>query len=255
MNLGTHVHYTKTSKSSYSAKPDYAWGGCGGHFPKWPLSHKLRGAEPSISTLYNFLWGVDFRKSIAKCTRPFYPTLWTPFYKMAAISKVLRSISVTKRRRAFNVDSMHRFCGAKISEKVLPNVSHHSIRHCERRFTKWRPFPKYYSQSQKLRGAERSMLTLCIGFVGRRFQKKYCQIHHHIVSAILEAIFQKNGGLFQSNTSYLWKHETDNRHSGVYHFSGILFRLHIATYITQWRAQFIWLLWQFVINNTWYNGC
>ena len=52
MKLGTHVHSTKTSKSSYSAKPDYAWGGCGGHFPKWPLSQKLRGAEPTISTLY-----------------------------------------------------------------------------------------------------------------------------------------------------------------------------------------------------------
>ena len=63
MKLGTHVDYTKTSKVSYSAKPDYAWGGCcgccccggcggcGGHFPKWPQSQKLRGAEPSISTL------------------------------------------------------------------------------------------------------------------------------------------------------------------------------------------------------------
>ena len=44
MKLSTHVHYTKTSKFSYSAKPDYAWGGCGGHFPKWPLSQKLRRA-------------------------------------------------------------------------------------------------------------------------------------------------------------------------------------------------------------------
>ena len=32
--------------------PDYAWDGCGGHFPKWPLSQKLRGTAPSISTLY-----------------------------------------------------------------------------------------------------------------------------------------------------------------------------------------------------------
>ena len=35
------------------------------------------------------------------------------------------------------------------------------------------------------------MLNLCIGCVGRRFQKKYCQIHHAIISAILEAIFPK----------------------------------------------------------------
>ena len=47
------------------------------------------------------------------------------------------------------------------------------------------------------------MLTIDIGFVGRRFQKKYCQIHHAIISAILEAIFQKMAAFFQSNTSYL----------------------------------------------------
>ena len=64
--------------------------------------------------------------------------------------------------------------------------------------------------SQNLRGAEPPMLTLCIGFVGRRFQTKYCQIHHAIISAILEAIFQKMAAFFQSNTCYLWKHETDN---------------------------------------------
>ena len=116
---------------------------------------------------------------------------------MAAISKVLRSISETKRRRAFNVDSMYRFCGALISDKLLANLSHHSIPRCETHFTKWRPFPKYYSLSQKLRGAERSMLTLCIGFVGRRFPKKYCQIHHAIISAILEAIFQKMAAFFK----------------------------------------------------------
>ena len=33
------------------------------------------------------------------------------------------------------------------------------------------------------------MLTLCIGFVGRIFHKKYCEIHHAIIFAILEAIF------------------------------------------------------------------
>ena len=42
--------------------------------------------------------------------------------------------------------------------------------------------------SQKLRGAEPSISTLCLGFVGRGFQKKYCRIHHAIVSTILEAI-------------------------------------------------------------------
>ena len=51
-------------------------------------------------------------------------------------------------------------------------------------------FPKW-PLSQKLRGAEPSTLTVYIGFVGRRFRKKYCRIHHANVSAILEAILQK----------------------------------------------------------------
>ena len=116
---------------------------------------------------------------------------------MAAISKVLWSISETKRRRAFNVDSMYRFCGALISEKLLLNVSHHSIRHCETHFYKMAAISKVIRLSQNLRGTEPPMLTLCIGFVGRRFQKKYCQIHHAIISAILEAIFQKMAAFFK----------------------------------------------------------
>ena len=39
------------------------------------------------------------------------------------------SISDTKRRRAFKFDSMSRFCGAWISEKVLPNTPCHCIHH------------------------------------------------------------------------------------------------------------------------------
>ena len=35
-----------------------------------------------------------------------------------------------------------------------------------------------------------------IGFVGRRFQKKYCRIHNVIVSAILEAILQNMATIF-----------------------------------------------------------
>ena len=45
--------------------------------------------------------------------------------------------------------------------------------------------------SQKLRGAEPSISTLCLCFVGRGFQKKYCRIHHAIVSIILEAELKK----------------------------------------------------------------
>ena len=40
-----------------------------------------------------------------------------------------KSISETKRRIAFNVDSIYRFCGAYNPEKVLPNTSCQCIRH------------------------------------------------------------------------------------------------------------------------------
>ena len=50
---------------------------------------------------------------------------------------------------------------------------------------------RYVTISQKLRGVEPSLSTLYIGFLGRRFQKKYCRIHNVIVSAILEAIYAK----------------------------------------------------------------
>ena len=42
----------------------------------------------------------------------------------------------------FLLYNLYRFCEAKISEKVLANVPHHSIRNCVSHFTKWRPFPK-----------------------------------------------------------------------------------------------------------------
>ena len=39
-----------------------------------------------------------------------------------------------------------------------------------------------------------------LGFVGRRFQKKYCQMYYTILSDMVKPILQ-NGGHFQSNTS------------------------------------------------------
>ena len=50
--------------------------------------------------------------------------------------------------------------------------------------------------SKKLTGAEPSISTLCLGFVWRRFQKKYCRMQHAIVSAMLKVI-QKHGGNFK----------------------------------------------------------
>ena len=137
MKLGTAVHHTNSSKFSYSAKPDFPCGGCGGHFEKWPLCHH---------------------------------------------------ISETKRRRAIIVDSIHRLSGACISEKVLPNTSCHYTRHFAVHLSKMAAIFEVIPLSQKLRGAEPPISTLCLGFVGCRFYKKYCRIHHAIVSTILEAI-------------------------------------------------------------------
>ena len=69
--------------------------------------------------------------------------------------------------------------------------------------------------AQNLRGAEPPMLTLCIGIVGRRFQKKYCQIHHAIIYAILEAIFKKGRPFFKV-IRVIFENMRVNRHTGVY---------------------------------------
>ena len=42
------------------------------------------------------------------------------------------------------------------------------------------------------------MLTLSIGFVGRRFHKSYCQMYHAILTDIVKPILQ-NGGHVLSN--------------------------------------------------------
>ena len=123
MKLGTHVHYTKTSKFSYSAKPGYVWGGCGGHFPKWPLSQKLIGAEPSTLTVYIGFVRRRFQKKYCKCTTPLYLTLWKPFYKMAAISKVIRLSQKLRGTEPSMLTLYTGFVGCRIQKKVLPNTS------------------------------------------------------------------------------------------------------------------------------------
>ena len=136
MKLGAHVHYTKTSKFSYSAKPDYDWGGCGGHFGKWPLSQKLRGAEPSTLTVYIGFVRRRFQKKYCKLYHTTLFDILKAILQNGGHFQSSTSISETKRRRAFNVDSIYRFCGAYIPEKVLPNPSCQCIRHFGGHFTK-----------------------------------------------------------------------------------------------------------------------
>ena len=60
----------------------------------------------------------------------------------------------------------------------------------------WRPFEKnggHLQRNKSILETKRrraSIVTLCLGFVGRRFQRMYCRIHHAIASTILEAILK-----------------------------------------------------------------
>ena len=76
------------------------------------------------------------------------------------------SISETKRRRAFNFDSMSRFYEAWISEKVLPNTPCHCIHHFGGDLRNMAAISKVVRLSQKLRDTEPLISTLCLGSVG-----------------------------------------------------------------------------------------
>ena len=128
MKFGTRVHYTKTSKLSYSAKPDSACGGFGGHFPKWLLSQKLRGVVPSTLTLYIGFVRRRFQKKYCQMYRTTLSDIMKAILQNGGHFQGNTSISEAQRSRTFNVDAMYRFCGAYIPEKVFPNTSCHCIR-------------------------------------------------------------------------------------------------------------------------------
>ena len=130
MKLGTHVHVTKTSKFSYSAKPGYVWGGCGGHFPKWPLSQKLRGAEPSTLTVRR-----RFQKKYCEMYHTTLSDIVKAILQNGGHFPSNTSISETKRHRAFNVDSIQVLWDVE-SRKSMPNISCQRIRHIGGHFTK-----------------------------------------------------------------------------------------------------------------------
>ena len=82
------------------------------------------------------------------------------------------SISETKRRRAFHFDSMSRFCGAWISEKVFPNTPCHCIHHFGCDLKKMAAISKVVRLSEKLRDTELSISTLRLGSVWCRLEEK-----------------------------------------------------------------------------------
>ena len=98
----TNVHCTKTSTFSYSVKPYYAWGGCGGHFSKWPLSQKIRGTEPSMSTLVYGFVGRRFQKKYCRIHHHIVSVTLEAILKNGGHFQSITSISETKRSRAFN---------------------------------------------------------------------------------------------------------------------------------------------------------
>ena len=87
------------------------------------------------------------------------------------------SIAETKRRRAFNFDSMSRFCGAWISKKVLPNTPCRCIHHFAGDLKMMAAVSKVVRLSQKLRNTDPLISTLCLGSVGCRLEEQVlCRI-------------------------------------------------------------------------------
>ena len=126
---------------------------------------------------------------------PLYP----PFMQNGGHLQSNTSISQTKRRRAIDFDSMSRFCGAWISEKVLPNTPCHCIHHFGGDLKKMAAISKVVRLFEKLRDTEPSISTLCLGSVGCRLEEKVlCSICQYWVSTILTlmAAILQNGSHF-----------------------------------------------------------
>ena len=117
---------------------------------------------------------------------------------MAAIYKLIR-LSQKLRGADFNLDSMSRFCGAWISEKVLPNTPCHCIHHFGGDLKKVAAISKVVRLSQKLSDSDALISTLCLGSVWCRLEEKVlCRICQYLVSTILTfmAAILQNGSHF-----------------------------------------------------------
>ena len=72
------------------------------------------------------------------------PSQISPVGAVAAILKNGRYLTISQKLRgvALSLSTLYRFFGALISEKLLPDISCHCIRHFGAHFKKWPPFPK-----------------------------------------------------------------------------------------------------------------
>ena len=130
MILGTHVHHTKPSKFSYSAKPDFLYGVCRRHFKNGRsatiiLSQKIRGVEQSLSTLYYRFSGAQISEKVlpntsSHCIRHFgghFKQYGGHFQNNTSRG----SISETKRCKAFNFDCLG-FVGHRRQKKYVSEL-------------------------------------------------------------------------------------------------------------------------------------
>ena len=72
---------------------------------------------------------------------------------------------------------MSRFCGAWISEKVLPNTPCQCIHNFGGDLKQMASISEVVRLSQKLRDTEPSISTLCLGYVGRMLAENYCVVY------------------------------------------------------------------------------
>ena len=146
------------------------------------LSQKLRGAEFQFWLFFYVLWGIDFVESIAEyIIMPLHPPLWKPFKKHGGHFQSNTSISETKSRRAFNFDSVSRFCGAYTYRKsIVSYVSVLGINHvdvCGGHFTKWRAFLWIILFISQLRGMWPQFWFTLVYFKVAELRKNYCDLH------------------------------------------------------------------------------
>ena len=150
---------------------------------------------------------MEFRKELPIYYAIVY-TIFKAILKNGGRFQSRTSISETKKRRAFNFDSIQVMWGVDVRkvmalyyaivyiilEAILKNGGH-------------------FQSSTSISETKRH-IAFNIDYVlwAVDFRKKYCRIHNSFVSAILEAIL-KNGSHIQSNTNYIGKYETEDRHS------------------------------------------
>ena len=71
------------------------------------------------------------------------PSQISPVEAVAAILKNGRNLTISQKLIgvALSLSTLYRFSGEWISEKLLPDISCHCIRHVGAHFKKWPPFP------------------------------------------------------------------------------------------------------------------